>query len=124
MIQAHVRRSRPVSTNAEKFSILPCPYWWSASAGLSDTRTEKNVRTEAIRSRPECAASDRIPRLPVETPTPTLSPVMTIAAKTEFPAAERFSARINSVEDSAGLGDMQALSLVREDATSKSGCLF
>ena len=82
-----MRRSSAVSTNAEKFSTFPCPYWWSASAGLSETPTEKNVSSEAIRSRPECAASERIPRLPVLNPTTTLSVVMTTAARTEPPAA-------------------------------------
>src|SRR5579859_297615 len=112
MIQAQVNSSRPVSTKAEKFSTLPWPYWWSASAGLSETRTEMKVRTEAIRSSPECAASERMPRLPVESPTTIFRPVMTTAAKTEFPAAERFSARINSADGMAGLPDMLALSLL------------
>src|SRR5208283_255473 len=70
-IQMQVANSNAVSMNAEKFSTLPCPYWWSASAGLSDTRTEKYVIAAATRSRPECAASDRIPRLPVVIPTTT-----------------------------------------------------
>src|SRR5277367_784759 len=113
MTQAQVSSSRPVSTNAEKFSILPWPYWWSASAGLSETPTEKNVSSDAIKSRPECAASDRIPRLPVVTPTRTFRLVMTIAARTEFPAAERFSARIKSDGEMAGLPDMLALSPLR-----------
>src|SRR5215469_9216725 len=112
MIQAQVSSKRPVSTNAEKFSTLPWPYWWSASAGLSETRTEKNVSREAIKSSPECAASERIPKLPVVTPTVIFKPVMTIAARTEFPAAARFSARINSDEEMAGIPDTQGLSLV------------
>jgi hypothetical protein len=37
---------------------------------------------------------------------------MTTAAKTEFPAAVRFSARINSADGMAGLPDMLALSLL------------
>src|SRR5271169_3285020 len=65
MTQAQVSSSNPVSRNAEKLSTLPWPYWWSASAGLSETPTEKNVSSDAIKSRAECAASDRIPRLPV-----------------------------------------------------------
>jgi hypothetical protein len=68
------------------------------------------VRREAIRSNPECAASDRIPRLPVLTPTTILRLVMTTAARTEFPAAARFSERITSDEEMAGLSDMQELS--------------
>src|SRR3954470_24589442 len=116
MIQAQVSRRSAVSTKAEKFSILPCPYWWSASAGLSETRTETNVRMEAIRSSPECAASERMPRLPVVSPTASLRPVMTIAANTEFPAAERFSARIKSDADIAGTPDMLALSPLRAES--------
>ena len=38
---------------------------------------------------------------------------MTIAARTEFPAAERFSARIKSDGEMAGLPDMLALSPLR-----------
>ena len=34
-----------------------------------------------------------MPRLPVEIPTTIFSPVITTAAKTEFPAAVRFSTR-------------------------------
>src|SRR5580704_11230824 len=51
-----------------------------------------------------------MPRLPVVKPTTTLSNVMTTAARTEFPATARFSARIDSDEETAGLPDMQALS--------------
>ena len=43
-------------------------------------------------------------------PTMIFSVVMTTAAKTEFPAAARFSARIRSVGEMAGLPDMQSLS--------------
>jgi hypothetical protein len=70
------------------------------------------VSTEAIKSRPECAASERIPKLPVEIPTAIFKPVITMAARTEFPAAARFSARINSADGIAGLLDMLELSLV------------
>jgi hypothetical protein len=52
-----------------------------------------------------------MPKLPVVIPTTILSPVMTTAAQTEVPAAERFSARINSGDGSAGF-DMLALSLL------------
>src|ERR1700756_3046762 len=114
-----VSRSSPVSTKAEKFSTFPWPYWWSASAGLSETPTEKNVRREAIRSSPECAASDRMPRLPVLKPTTILSVVITRAASTELPAAERFSARINSDEGMAGFPDMEELSLLREESAKQ-----
>jgi hypothetical protein len=51
-----------------------------------------------------------MPRLPVLKPTTILSPVMTTAARTELPAAARFSARINSDEGMAGFPDMKELS--------------
>src|SRR5579864_1132494 len=44
---------------------------------------------------------------------------MTRAARTELPAAERFSARINSDEEMAGLPDMVALSLVRVECAKQ-----
>src|SRR5579859_3711544 len=119
MIQAQVSKSSPVSTKAEKFSTLPWPYWWSASAGLSETPTEKKVRREAIRSRPECAASDRMPRLPVLSPTTILRPVITSAASTELPAADRFSARINFDDGMAGFPDMKELSPLSEESAKQ-----
>src|ERR1700758_3208552 len=87
---------------------------------MSETRTEKNVSTEAMRSSPECAASERMPRLPVVTPTATLSPVITRAAKTELPATARFSARIKSDGDIAGVPDMLELSLLRVETAKPS----
>ena len=114
MIQAQVSSSRPVSTNAEKFSTLPWPYWWSASAGLSETPTEKNVSSDAIKSEPgmsgfrqnaQAAGGDADHNFQAV--------VMTIAARTEFPAAERFSARISSDGEMAGFPDMLALSPLR-----------
>src|SRR6478736_605650 len=90
-IQTQVRRSRPVSMKAEKFSTLPWPYWCSASAGLSETRTESSVTKAATRSRPECAASDRMPRLSVEMPTISLRTVIPSAASSELSATLRFS---------------------------------
>src|SRR5271166_740224 len=110
MIHTHVSSSRPVSMKAEKFSTLPCPYWWSASAGLSETRTEKNVTIAAMRSSPECAASDKMPRLPVVSPTTIFRVVIAIAASTEFPATARFSARMDSGLSVAASMGMTALS--------------
>src|SRR5580765_8486541 len=121
MIQAQVRSRRPVSTKAEKFSTLPWPYWWSASAGLSETPTEKNVSNEAIRSSAECAASERMPRLPVVRPTAAFRPVITTAASTEFPAAARFSARIKSEGEMAGVPDMLELSLLEGKSAKRIG---
>ncbi len=65
-----------------------------------------------MRSSPECAASERMPKLPVVKPTTTFRAVMTSAASTELPAAERFSARISSEGETAGVPDMVALSLL------------
>src|SRR5882724_8538781 len=48
----------------------------------------------AIRSSPECAASERMPNEPVVNPTRTFKEVMARAARTELPATERFSVRI------------------------------
>ena len=44
---------------------------------------------------------------------------MTTAARTEFPAAERFSARIKSDEEMAGLPDMQELSPLRAESAKQ-----
>jgi hypothetical protein len=44
---------------------------------------------------------------------------MTIAASTEPPAAERFSARIDSEDGMAGLPDMQELSLLRAESAKQ-----
>src|SRR5438270_12400396 len=77
--------------NAEKFSTLPWPYWCSASAGLSETRTESSVTSAATKSRPECAASERMPRLSVEMPTNSLRTVIPSAASRELSATLRFS---------------------------------
>src|SRR5580693_5935074 len=122
MIQTQVRSSRPVSIKAEKFSTLPCPYWWSASAGLSETWTERNVTIAATRSSPECAASDKMPRLPVVTPTTIFSVVMAIAASTELPATARFSARMDAGLWIAGELAIRALSpLTTASANSSSG---
>ena len=53
------------------------------------------VAQAAIRSNPECAASDKIPSEPVAMPTTTFKLVMTRAASTELPATARFSRRID-----------------------------
>src|SRR5215471_8327721 len=106
--------------NAEKFSTLPWPYWWSASAGLSETRTENKVTIAATRSRPEWAASDKMPRLPVVTPTAIFRAVMATAAKTELAATRRFSARMEPGLYSRGEVAMSKLSLLREDSQSMS----
>ena len=44
---------------------------------------------------------------------------MTTAARTEFPAAERFSERINSDEENAELPDMQELSPLRAESAKQ-----
>src|ERR1700736_120726 len=60
-----------------------------------------------------------MPRLPVLNPTAILSPVMTTAARTELPAAVRFSARINSDEGMAGVPAMQELSPLRDKSAKQ-----
>jgi len=50
----------------------------------------------AIKSSTECKASERMPKLPVVTPTTIFSAVIASAAMTEFPATARFSARMES----------------------------
>jgi hypothetical protein len=70
--------------------------------------------------RPECAASDKMPRLPVLNPTTTFSPVITSATSTELPAAPRFSERIKSADERAGLPDMQELSPLRAESAMRN----
>src|SRR6202165_2729107 len=103
---------------AEKFSNLPCPYWWSASAGLSETRTEKNVIRAAIRSNPEWAASDKIPSEPVAIPTTIFRLVITKAASTEFPATARFSRRIDSELKVARISDINVIIALESPAAN------
>src|ERR1700733_331232 len=57
-------------------------------------RTEKNVSAEPSRSRPECAASESMPRLPVNRPAISLSAVMPQAASMDIRAAPRFRLRM------------------------------
>src|ERR1019366_7022025 len=54
-------------------------------------RTAMYVIKAATRSSPECAASARMPRLPVNRPTTIFMAVSPTAATSEFSAAERFS---------------------------------
>ena len=51
-----------------------------------------------------------MPKLPVVTPTAIFSAVITTAAMTEFPAAVRFSARIRSDGEIAGVPGIVKLS--------------
>src|SRR5579871_332665 len=55
--------------------------------------------TAAIRSRPEWAASEISPKLPVAIPTKIFSPVIPTAAMTELRATERFSLRTLSAPE-------------------------
>src|SRR5437763_4470452 len=77
------------SASAERCSALPCPYWWPVSAGRAATPTAKNVKSAAIRSMPECAASESSPRLCVAMPVPSFSPIRAVAASTETSAVRR-----------------------------------
>ena len=71
---SRARGSSP-SASAERCSALPCPYWCPVSAGRAATPTAKNVSSAAIRSVPECAASESRPRLCVARPVPSFSPI-------------------------------------------------
>src|SRR5947207_9880036 len=77
------------SASAERCSAFPCPYWWPVSAGRAATPTAKNVRSAAIRSVPECAASEMRPRLWVARPVPSFRPIRAIATSTETSAVRR-----------------------------------
>ncbi len=57
------------------------------SAGRSETRTESHVRIAAIKSSPECSASDSTPRLPVATAKNTFSATSTNAEPMDPSAA-------------------------------------
>src|SRR3954452_3669461 len=89
-MMARLARTRIApSASADRCSALPCPYWWPVSAGRAATPTAKNVRSAAIRSVPECAASDSKPRLCVASPVPSLSAMSAAAATTERSAVRR-----------------------------------
>ena len=57
--------------------------------GGAATPTAKSVSSAAIRSVPECAASESRPRLCVARPVPSFSPIRAIAASTEKSAVRR-----------------------------------
>src|SRR5262249_12429423 len=78
------------SASAPRCSALPCPYWCATSAGLTATPTVKKVRRAAIRSVPECAASEIRPRLCEASPAASLSTMSTTAATTEASAVLRW----------------------------------
>jgi hypothetical protein len=58
MIQIAAAKIRIASITPDKFSIFPCPYWCSASGGLSLLLTAKRAIRAAIKSIPECIASE------------------------------------------------------------------
>ena len=60
-----------------------------------------------------------MPKLPVVNPTTIFRAVITTAATTEFPAAARFSARIKSEGEMAGLPDMQELSPLQAESAKQ-----
>src|SRR3954452_17045909 len=89
-MMARLARTRIApSASAERCSALPCPYWCPVSAGRAATPTAKKVRSAAIRSVPEWAASDSKPRLCVARPVPSLSAMSATAATTERSAVRR-----------------------------------
>src|SRR5260370_26104264 len=59
------------------------------SACRAATPTAKNVSSAATRSVPECAASERSPRLCVARPVPSFSPMRATATSTETSAVRR-----------------------------------
>src|ERR1051326_3820567 len=67
-------------------------------------RTATRVIAAATRSSPECAASARIPRLPVVSPTTTLNAVSPIAAISEVRAADCFSRSLSTTSNVAAGG--------------------
>src|SRR4029078_9435500 len=81
--------SSPASPRAARCSAFPWPYAWPGSAGRRATPTAKKVRSAAIRSVPECAASERRPRLCVAMPVTSFNPLRAIAASTEKSAVRR-----------------------------------
>lgn len=84
-----LHRSR-VSTSADKFSILLCPYWWRSSVWRPDTWIATRFAAATARSRPDWAASANIPGLPVDTPMTNLIMVNAITAITEMRVAFGF----------------------------------
>src|SRR6476619_462261 len=78
------------SASAARCSALPWPYAWPGSAGRSATPSATNVRIAAIRSVPECAASESRPRLLVAIPARSLTAIRTQAATIETSAVRRW----------------------------------
>src|SRR5215468_8467013 len=77
------------SASALRCSAFPCPYWRETSAGRTATPTAKNVSSAAIRSVPECAASETRPRLCEARPAPSFSAISATAAAIEIRAVRR-----------------------------------
>src|SRR5947209_2424299 len=77
------------SASADRCSAFPWPYWCPTSAGRPATPSAKNVSSAAIRSVPECAASETRPRLFDASPATSLSATSAAAAKTERSAVRR-----------------------------------
>jgi hypothetical protein len=89
------------SARAARCSAFPWPYWWPGSAGRTETPTAKNVSSAAMRSVPECAASEMSPRLWVARPVPSLSAIRASAATTDQRAAFRWASTPGSVRVAA-----------------------
>src|SRR5947208_6646166 len=85
------------SASAARCSAFPWPYWWPGSAGRTATPRAKNVRSAAMRSVPEWAASEMRPRLWVARPVPSLSAMSTSAASTDQRAPFRWASTPESV---------------------------
>src|SRR5947209_6034661 len=82
---------RAASATAERFSTLPWPYGCSASAGASETRTEKNATAEATRSTVEWIASEKRLTEPVARPAISLKRTSATFETTASRAAFAFS---------------------------------
>src|SRR6476619_3211364 len=78
------------SASAARCSALPWPYAWPGSAGRIATPSATKVRIAAIRSVPECAASESRPRLFVAIPARRLTAISTQAATIETSAVRRW----------------------------------
>src|SRR5580693_8548509 len=83
---------------------------------MSETRTEKRVMAEAMRSTPECAASESMPSEPVRIPVSSLSSVMAKAASTEESAAVLLAAEVCCISSGVAPGLMELMVLGAVDS--------
>src|SRR5690606_6159409 len=88
MIEAAATKTMIPSSAAEKYSALPCPKWWSASAGRAAMVSETRATIAATRLTSDSAASDSRPTEPVMYQAPpfssTVSTAVAIASQAYF----------------------------------------